>query len=104
MDSKFIVVFITIDTPANAQKLADKLLPLKKLPASISSPKFHRNTGGRVKSKKPMKSCSSSKPAPPSSMNSLHSSNKTTPMPSRNHRGPHRRRNPDICLARKETK
>ena len=30
MDSKFIVVFITIDTPANAQKLADKLLAAKK--------------------------------------------------------------------------
>jgi periplasmic divalent cation tolerance protein len=30
MDTKFIVVFITIDTPANAQKLADKLLTDRK--------------------------------------------------------------------------
>jgi periplasmic divalent cation tolerance protein len=30
VESKFIVVFITIDTPANAQKLADKLLSARK--------------------------------------------------------------------------
>ena len=56
--------------------------PPEKLPASTLSPKSHHNTGGRVKSKKPTKSCSSSKPAPPSSMNSLHSSKKTIPTPS----------------------
>ena len=30
MDTKFVVVFITVDTPANAQKLADKLLAARK--------------------------------------------------------------------------
>ncbi len=30
MGSKFIIVFITIDSPANAQKLADKLLSARK--------------------------------------------------------------------------
>ena len=57
MEYSHIVVFITIDTPANAQKLADILLTARKAACVNIIPKVSSQYGGRVKSKALMRSC-----------------------------------------------